>query len=366
MNARISVIVVNYKTAGFVLRCVDSILAGDCDGIEVIVVDNSTDRSEAERLEVLIGRGVRVIVNSDNCGFARGCNQGVMTATGQYIMFLNPDTLVFDGCLQRLVDCLEGTRSVGAVGPRTWWDSTRTMQLIQQRLPSPSLSVIETLSGLRYFNEITSKALMQRDYLHATTATPLPVEMLPGAAILTYRAILQRIGPFDEAYPLYFEDSDWCKRLKQHRLNLLMVPDAQICHFYNQSARTDSEGSSGKFAISQQRYMARYHGRLSPLVATAISKATCRLPGRHSTTDITDLGVIRHQPTFSSDRPFTGKLLFQLSVNTAFVPSAIAFVDRADFQLPQEVWSYLGHGLYYARFVTPQPYSVLDTWRFTR
>ncbi|MBF0337703.1 MAG: glycosyltransferase family 2 protein [Nitrospirae bacterium] len=366
MNTRISVIIVNYKTAEFVLRCVDSILAGDSDGIEVIVVDNSTDRSEAKRLEVLIDRGVRVIINTDNCGFARGCNQGVMAATGQYIMFLNPDTLVFDGCLQRLVDCLEGARDVGAVGPRTWWDSARTMQLIQQRLPSPSLSIIEALSGLRYFNLAIDRALLQRDYLHATTTTPLSVAMLPGAAILTYRAILQRVGPFDEGYPLYFEDSDWCRRLKQHKLNLYMAPDAEICHFYNQSARTDSGGSFGKFAVSQQRYMARHHGKLSPLAATAMAKAIRKLSRRHSPTDITDIGVIRHQPRFSSDRHFTGRLLFQLSVNTAFVPSAIAFVDRADFQLPQEVWSYLGHGVYYARFVTPQPYSVLDTWQFTK
>ncbi|KJU86786.1 Glycosyl transferase family 2 [Candidatus Magnetobacterium bavaricum] len=366
MTARISVIIVNYKTAEFVLRCVDSIFAGDVSGVEVIVVDNSSDRAETERLETLTVSGARVIFNAGNCGFARACNQGVMAASGQYIMFLNPDTIVFDDCLGRLADCLDGAHDVGAVGPRTWWDSTRTMQLIQQHLPSPSLTIIEALSGLRCLDRSIDRAILRRDYLHGSTTTPLPVDMLPGAAILTSKAILQRVGPFDEGYPLYFEDSDWCKRLRQHGLKLYMVPDAQICHFYNQSARTDSGASFGKFVVSQERYMSRHYSQISRLAAAAISNAARRFKGHRYPPALIDLGVLEHRPRFTSDKPLSGRLLFQLSVNTAFVPSAITVVDRPEFQLPQEVWSYLCHGVYYARFVGLQSYSTLDTWKFTR
>ncbi|MBF0537602.1 MAG: glycosyltransferase family 2 protein [Nitrospirae bacterium] len=366
MTPEVSIIIVNYRAAEFVIRCVDSILAGDADRVEVIVVDNFSTREETQRLEILTDSGVRLILNADNQGFASACNKGVRASAGKYIMFLNPDTIVFDDCVRRLVDSFDSNRDAGAVGPRTWWDSARTMQLIQQHLPSPYLSIVESLSGLKYIHRTIDRAILRRDYLYSSTTTPLSVQMLPGSAILTSRAILQRLGPFDEGYPLYFEDSDWCRRLKQRGLNLYMVPDAQICHFYNQSARTDSGGASDKFAASAERYMARHHSPLSRLAATYISRATSRLKADSHPPDLIDLGVIGRRPSFSSGKAVSGRLLFQLSVNTVFLPSAIALVDKPKFQLPQEVWSYLSAGVYYARIVQPHPYKTLDTWQFIR
>ncbi|MBF0593046.1 MAG: glycosyltransferase family 2 protein [Nitrospirae bacterium] len=366
MELEVSIIVVNYRAAEFVLGCVDSILAGDAGGVEVIVVDNSSTQAETERLETLANRGVKLIFNAGNPGFAKACNQGVNMSSGKYIMFLNPDTIVFDGCVRRLVDYLDSARDAGAVGPRTWWDSARTIQLIQQHLPSPYLSIIESLSGLRYLHRTIDRAILRRDYLYSSTTTPLSVQMLPGSAILTSRAILQRVGLFDEDYPLYFEDSDWCRRLRQSGLNLYMVPDAQICHFYNQSARTDSGGASGKFAASAERYMSRHHSPMSRLAATHISRVANRLKANSPLPGLIDLGIIGHSPIFSSNKAVSGRLLFQLSVNTAFLPSAIALAYKPEFQLPQEVWSYLCSGVYYARLVQLQPYKTLDMWQFIR
>ncbi|MBF0344466.1 MAG: glycosyltransferase family 2 protein [Nitrospirae bacterium] len=362
----ISIIIVNYHTADFVHRCVGSILNSSNDSVEIIVVDNSSTPSEAERLVALTDAGVKLVFNQDNPGFACACNQGVSLANGHYVMFLNPDTIVFEGCLLRLVDFFNTGKNVGAVGPKTWWDSAKTLQLVQHRLPSPCLRIRQSLSDLRYLNSVIDRANLAEDYAYQSAITPLSVDMLPGSAILTSKSIIKRVGLFDEGYPLYFEDSDWCKRLKRSGLDLYMVPDAQICHFYNQSARTDSGISFGKFVVSEERYMSIHHSPLSRLAANSVSNVTSRLKRLKQPFDHRDLGITAQRPHFSSDKVYRGRLLFQLSVNTAFVPAATAVADEPGFTLSDEVWSYLSPGVYFTRFVDLKSYNTLDTWRFER
>ncbi len=227
----VSVLVVTWNSAGWIRRCLESIPAA-CEGIssEVIVHDNgSTDGTAAEAADVS-GVNPNVIRAGENFGFAGGVNRALDRSRGRMILLLNPDCVARPGSITRLVGHLDETPESAGAAPLLIDDGgvpQREFQL--RRLPT----LRSIASGLLLLDRLApgNPIGASHHYRDLAIEQPRRIEQPAGAAILLRREVLDRIGPFDERFaPAWFEDVDYCRRLRNADLWVDLVPDAVIAH----------------------------------------------------------------------------------------------------------------------------------------
>jgi len=142
----ISIVIVTWNSGKWIKRCLDSILATSGDlKIEIILVDNFSKDKTLEILKAYSSQ-IKLIQNSSNLGYAKGCNQGLKIAQGNYVLLLNPDTEIKENSLKKMVDFMEKTPEAGAVGPQLV-DFEGQIQPSCRRFPNYKLLLWE-LSGL--------------------------------------------------------------------------------------------------------------------------------------------------------------------------------------------------------------------------
>jgi GT2 family glycosyltransferase len=194
--------------------------------------------------------------------------------------------------------------------------------------------------------------------------------MLSGACILTPRAVVERVGRFDPGYFLYYEDADWCRRVRRAGYSLAYVPEAEIIHYYNQSAKADP-GEAQRHAIeSQERFVDAYYGwpgRSVLRAALGLGSRLARRWGAIPLPGLVDLGRIAEPPRLRVPHaPPHREAVIELAYDWLFVPSVAAFVGAADFRLSPSVWERMQPGRYYARLTDPQTLRPLALWSWEK
>jgi GT2 family glycosyltransferase len=222
---RISVIIVNWNTAGPLARALGSLAPIPGIEWEPIVIDNhSADGSAA-----MVRReypGVRLIANPDNRGFGRACNQGFAVATGEYVLLLNPDAELQPGAMTTLLSYLEARPEVGMAGPTLFHEDGAT-QYSACRSPSWLTEAYEWF-GLRGL--FPAHRGLGRLYYGYRNDRAFACDWLVGACLLVRRPALLAVGGFDERYWLYAEELDWCRRFRMAGWQVHFVPGARVRH----------------------------------------------------------------------------------------------------------------------------------------
>ena len=221
----LAVVIVSWNTADLLRACLRSLLAssGTCR-LEVIVVDNaSRDGSPA-----MVRREfpqVSLIENAANQGFAKANNQGITASQAGFVMLLNSDTEVPPGALDALLNFMAIHPEAGACGP----------SLVRPG-GSPQPYAFGGDPTLAYLLARGLNRALFRRYLHdwATTVTQ-PVDWVSGACLLARRAAIQQAGLLDENLFMYFEDNDWCLRLRQAGWKIYLYPPVKVVHLGGQS-----------------------------------------------------------------------------------------------------------------------------------
>lgn len=373
----LSAIIVNHNVSGLVLETVASLrrqkfagLDGNEGLLEILVIDNASTPEEAALLQEL-PPGVLLVSNAQNVGFAAANNQGIERASGRYLCFLNPDTEVLDGALDTLLQHLYRHPEVGAVGPRIWADDERVILLPPGDPPTLSFVLSQIIGVLSL---TWGKAFARRWNGYALTfwrsQVPIDVPMLSGACIVTSRTVIDRVGGFDPRYFLYYEDADWCRRVRHADYRLAVVPNAQIVHYYNQSAKLDPVRSHGHILWSQIRFVETHYGRLGLWFYRAM-RAICSLVasrrGPAELSGIADLGYCQAPPLLSAlNHASPAGVAVQFSHDAQFVPSAAAFVGTAEFRLSLPVWERMRPGRYYARMIDLKTSRPLAIWSWEK
>lgn len=376
-QADLSVIIVNYNVAPLVLQAVASLqrqkFAGqDCSEglLEVLVIDNASSPEDIACLEGLPS-GVVLVKNKRNVGFAAANNQGIERASGRHLCFLNPDTQVLDGALDAMLQHLYRHPEAGAAGPRIWADDGRTVLLPPGDPPTLSF-ILSGLAGDAFPLMARRRSLAW--HRHAITywrsRKPSSVTMLSGACIVTPRAVVDQVGAFDPRYFLYYEDADWCRRVYRRGLQLVYLPDAEIVHYYNQSAKGDPH-DAGEHALRSREHFVNVHyglpGTLLYRVVQLLSNRQIGPGGRAALHRVIDLGRLDTPPRFRLiDGILPRESLIQFGYDDLFVPSAAAFVRQADFQLPRPVWERMQPGRYYARMIDLETLRPLALWSWEK
>lgn len=227
--ADVAVVIVSYHCRDDVARCVASVLASvHSVAVEVVVVDNGSTDGTVELLRAGF-RAVEVIEMGENAGFSRANNRGIAATTARHVLLLNPDTVVDPGALDRLVAFADADPAVGVVAPRLV-NPDGTDQLTARAFPTAAAAVFGRRSPLtRWFprNRWSTRFLAGRD---AAGDEPFRIDWVSGAAMLVPRTVIDRVGGFDEAFFLYWEDADWCRRIHDAGFEVWCEPRARVVH----------------------------------------------------------------------------------------------------------------------------------------
>jgi GT2 family glycosyltransferase len=210
---QLSVIIVSYNSMGLLENCLFSIQKAmqTIDG-EIIIVDNNSNDGGKESLPSKFP-GVKFIFNNENLGFAKACNQGFKISSGDYILFLNPDTVLSGTCLTDCISFLKMHKDAGAVGVRMMDDKGKFLKESKRGLPSPSASFYKLFGLTAIFPG--SKIIAKYYQGHLPENENNPVEVLSGAFMMIKRAVFEKVNGFDETFFMYGEDIDLSFRISQ-------------------------------------------------------------------------------------------------------------------------------------------------------
>ncbi|HVT57546.1 MAG TPA: glycosyltransferase [Thermoanaerobaculia bacterium] len=255
---RLAVILVHYHTPELAASAVAA-LRRDLDGTDVeaewLLIDNGSD---APGRELLRGLGIPLLDAGRNLGYAGGVNLGVASTSAELILVMNPDVFVLPGCVSGLVDCLQ--RGAAAAGPRFYWDGGRRFLLPPAERRSRRDELLAWLAGRspRWAARARRRS-RQHARRHWQAEAPLPSCALSGGLLAFTRAAWDRVGRFDEGFPLYFEETDWLLRLRRRGLAAYYQPAAEAVHLHGCSAAVEPR-SRQWFELSARRFRRLHYG----------------------------------------------------------------------------------------------------------
>ncbi|HJW28333.1 MAG TPA: glycosyltransferase, partial [Saprospiraceae bacterium] len=235
---KVSVIIVSYNVYPFLDNCLRSVqqaLRGIAS--EIIVVDNaSVDRTP--QLVRTHFPDVMILANETNTGFAKANNQGIRTARGEYILLLNPDTVVSENTITACIDFMDRHPEVGAAGVRMIDGSGKFLPESKRGLPTLYSSFMK-MTGL-YRLAPRSKTWNRYYQGHIGEQETAPIEVLTGAFMFIRDAALRQAGLLDEDFFMYGEDIDLSYRITKAGYNIYYLPTTSIIHYKGESTRKAS------------------------------------------------------------------------------------------------------------------------------
>jgi N-acetylglucosaminyl-diphospho-decaprenol L-rhamnosyltransferase len=256
----LSIIIVNWNSAEFVRRCLQSIYAGTkgCD-FEVIVVDNASfDKCG----EICRGEfaGAKFLSSSTNLGFAKANNLGAERAAGRNLLFLNPDTEVQDDALRKMIWFLDATSEAGIAGCRLLNTDKSLQTSCVQAFPSILNQVLDTEQLRRAFPRLRFWGT-QALHSHRDAA---PVEVVSGACLMIKADVFRAVGGFTPTYFMYAEDADLCFKVHKAGWESYYLPSPSVVHHGGQSSdqKPESNFASVMMRESLLEFMRLRRGRL--------------------------------------------------------------------------------------------------------
>jgi GT2 family glycosyltransferase/serine acetyltransferase len=274
-------VIVNYRTPALVVDCLHS-LAAEISAMHgaasVWVVDNASGDDSVVRLRTAIDASgwapwANLLPLRHNGGFAQGCNAAIRvaaTTTGasEYVLLLNPDTVVLPRALAALVEFMDQHREVGIAGSRLEHRNGEP-QVSAFRFPSV-LSELENGVRLGLVTRLLRRHKVAVDI--PPTDEPVPADWVAGASMMVRRTVFDRVGLLDERYFLYFEETDFCRRARSAGWPCWYVPRSRVVHLVGQSTGvTDRARASQRLPQywfdSRRRYFLDHLGFLATVVA---------------------------------------------------------------------------------------------------
>lgn len=222
----VSIVIVNWNTRDILRDCLISIARETQQPHEVIVVDNASSDGSADLVRDEFP-DVRLIANDANRGFAAANNQGLEIARGDNLLLLNPDTIILNGAIDTMLDWLAQHPDVGCVGCQVLEDED-TIQRTCFADPGPGNLALSEF-GLRRLSP-QNRFLSHAEYGNWDRRSEREVDVVSGMFMLVPRRVFEAVGLLDEAFFVYSEEADWCRRIRDAGWRCVFAPEAQILH----------------------------------------------------------------------------------------------------------------------------------------
>jgi GT2 family glycosyltransferase len=265
---KLSVIIVNYNVKAYLEQCLRSVVEAlkGMDG-EVFVVDNLSTDGSVEMVRANFPH-VRLIANKENVGFSRANNQAIRESNAEYVLLLNPDTVVGEDVFHKVVDFMDAQPKAGGLGVKMIDGRGRFLPESKRGLPTPTVAFFKITGLSRIFPK---SRLFGRYHLgHMPEEETAPIEILSGACMFLRKETLDQVGLLDESFFMYGEDIDLSYRITLGGFENWYFPEAKIIHYKGESTKKSSVNYVFVFynamAIFARKHFARRGPQLFSLV----------------------------------------------------------------------------------------------------
>lgn len=260
MAKKISIVIVSYNVRAYLLQCIESVRKAlhGIDG-EIVVVDNcSSDDTVAELRK---HPDVRLIANKENVGFARANNQAIRQTESEYVLLLNPDTVVYEPTLRGCLDFMDAHPEAGGAGVRMLTREGNVAPESRRAIPTPWVSMLKMLGfNSRYYMS------------HLPWDEPCRIEVISGAFCMLRRKALEQTGLLDEDFFMYGEDIDLSYRLLHTSWQNWYLP-YDIIHYKGESTQKTSFRYVHVFYQAMLIFFRKHYGHLSLFLSLPIQAA---------------------------------------------------------------------------------------------
>ncbi|MEM9417720.1 MAG: glycosyltransferase family 2 protein [Planctomycetota bacterium] len=279
----IRIVIVNFRTPDLTIDCLASLEPElkALPGAHVVVVEGGSGDDSAEQLQQAIDQHgwspwVTLDVREDNAGFAGGNNAAIVPALAEspapdFILLLNPDTVVRPGAIVELLRFMDEHPEVGLAGSRLE-DPDTTPQQSAFRFPSIASQLENTLRL-----GVVSKLLKNKLVAMPVSDEPHRCDWLAGASLVVRLEVFDAVGSLDDDYFMYFEETDFCLAAQRAGFEAWYVPASRVVHLVGQASGVTSKNDTAKPAKrrpaywfeSRKRYFVKNHGKLAAVLADA-------------------------------------------------------------------------------------------------
>ncbi len=286
----LAIVIVSYNTRDLLRDCLRSIGPGAAAcALDIWVVDNASRDGSAAMVRAEFPR-VHVIDSPRNGGYAYANNLALSQILGtgdwglgtgsdlpipnpqspipDYVLLLNPDTIVPPGALDALVSFMEAHPAVGACGPKLLLGDGSLDVACRRSFPTPEIAFYRMTGLARLFPHSPRYGRYNMSHLDPDVQTE--VDAVVGACMLVRGAVLREVGLLDEAYFMYGEDLDWAYRIKQYGWKIMYVPSVTVHHFKRASSRQRPFPSIRAFYAAMRVFHRKYYAATTPAPLNAL------------------------------------------------------------------------------------------------
>lgn len=254
----VSIIIVNWNTKDLLTDCIKSVYHTTKNlSLEIWVVDNGSSDDSVKTIRDLFPQ-VNIIENQYNLGFAKACNQALRQIKSRYAVLLNTDTILPDGTIATVLDFMGKNMNIGICGGQL---------LNPDGSKQNSIANIPTLAT-ELFNKSLLRKLFPKKYLgkEQDIKSPIEVESVIGAFMAVRKEAIDETGLMDESYFFFFEETDWCMRMKRGGWRVFHHPDAKVYHLQGQSAKKVHIRARIEYWRSRYIFFKKHYGQTTLII----------------------------------------------------------------------------------------------------
>jgi O-antigen biosynthesis protein len=235
---KLSVVIVNYNVKYFLEQCLHSVIkAGQGIAMEVFVVDNNSVDGSVQMIRDKFSQ-IKLMENKENKGFSKANNQAIQQSIGEYILLLNPDTVVEDNTFRQIIDFMDTHSDAGGLGVKMVDGKGHFLPESKRGLPTPAVAFYKIFGFSWLFPKSKTFGRYHLGFLDKNEIHE--VEILSGAFMLLRKSVLDKIGMLDESFFMYGEDIDLSYRIIVAGYKNYYFPKARIIHYKGESTRKGS------------------------------------------------------------------------------------------------------------------------------
>ena len=270
---KLSVIIVNYNVRHFLEQCLNSVRkAAQHVSTEVWVVDNNSVDQSVEMVKEKFPE-VQLIANKDNPGFSIANNQAIRQSKGEYVLLLNPDTLVEETTFKKIVDFMDHTADAGGLGVKMVDGNGNFLPESKRGLPTPAVAFYKIFGLAKLFPKSKTFGRYHLGFLDVDQINE--VDILSGAFMLMRKTVLDKVGLLDETFFMYGEDVDLSYRIQKGGFKNYYFPQTRIIHYKGESTKKSSVNYVFTFyqamvIFAKKHFSLRYARLFSLLIHMAI------------------------------------------------------------------------------------------------
>lgn len=259
MNTEVSVVIVTWNCEQFIADCLRSLISQLPLQSEIIVVDNASSDRTVEAIRS-VSPFVKLIQNEQNLGFAGGNNLGIEAATGEYVCLVNPDMIVCERCIPRMIEYMKQHGEAGLLGPKIV-ECDGAVQRSCMRTPTLWNQLCRglALDTLTKHSRLFGGYLMT-DFTHDELRE---VDIINGCFWLVRRQALEEVGLLDSRFWMYGEDLDWCRRYREAGWRVIFFPGSEALHFGGGSSAHTPLLCYLEMMRADLQYWRKYHNLVS-------------------------------------------------------------------------------------------------------